>query len=202
MGADGSIHAWGADNWTQVSSTPSSAGFTGLTAGHGHSLALGAVDGGGAYCFGDGTGATCPCLLASNPGEGCPNTSGVGGATLLALGTPSFTNDTFQLQVSGIPGAKAGLCVKGSSLLGGGNGNGVGDGLLCTSPQKRSQVIVSDGGGNLTMSNWRGQPFGAFPGVANVGAPTYYQWWYRDPLNLCSGSGFNFTNGWAATWQP
>ena len=38
--------------------------------------------------------------------------------------------------------------------------------------------------------------------AANLGAPTYYQWWYRDPTNPCSGQGFNFTNGWCVTWLP
>jgi len=200
--ADGSIVAWGSDGHGQVSGTPGGTGFTQVAAGWWHSLALRVGNAGGAYCFGDGTGAVCPCGANGSPGEGCANTSGVGGAVLTASGNAYIGGDTFQLLVSGIPGAKAGLCVKGSALLSGGNGNVVGDGLLCTSPQKRSQVIVSDARGNVTMSDWRVQPFGTFPGVANVGAPTYYQWWYRDPANTCSGSGFNFTNAWGVTWQP
>jgi len=157
---------------------------------------------GSAYCSGDGTGNPCPCGAFGNLGEGCANTGGAGGATLSGSGFPSFSNDSFHLQVSGIPGAKAGLCVKGSNQLGSGNGNPVGDGLLCTAPQKRSQVLVSSGSGNRTMTNWRGQPFGTFPGAANLGAPTYYQWWYRDPANACTGNGFNFTNGWEVSWLP
>jgi len=77
----------------------------------------------------------------------------------------------------------------------------VGDGLLCTAPEMRSQVIVSGIDGPLTMNGWRGLPFGTFPNAANVGAPSYYQWWYRDPQNTCSGQGFNFSNAWAVTWQ-
>jgi hypothetical protein len=155
---------------------------------------------GSGFCFGDGSGATCPCF--GFIGEGCANSGGLGGASLVASGSADFSNDTFQLGVSGIPGAKPGLCVKGSVQLGGGNGNPVGDGLLCTAPQIRSQVIVSDGAGNLSMDNWNGQPFGTFPDAANLGAPTHYQWWYRDPPNTCPGSGFNFSNAWTVTWSP
>ncbi|MFT7670895.1 MAG: hypothetical protein ACI8X5_003608 [Planctomycetota bacterium] len=155
---------------------------------------------GSAYCFGDGSGVACPCSAFGGSGEGCANTGGAGGATLTASGNATLSNDTFQLQVSGIPGAKAGLCIKGSIQLPG--GNLVGDGLLCTAPQIRSQVIVSDASGGTSMSDWRGQPFGTYPGAANVGAASYYQWWYRDPSNTCSGSGFNFSNAWAVTWLP
>lgn len=154
------------------------------------------------FCFGDGTGSACPCGANGNAGEGCANSGGAGGATLATAGESRFSADTFELDISGIPGAKAGICVKGSNQLGGGNGNLVGDGLLCTGPQLRSQVLVSTGAGNVTMGLWRGQAFGTHPGTANVGSPTYYQWWYRDPSNPCSGQGFNFTNAVSVSWTP
>lgn len=157
---------------------------------------------GSALCFGDGTGANCPCGASGNPGEGCANTGGMGGATLAASGDGNFTADTFGLQVSGIPGSRPGLCMKGTNQLGGGNGVLSGDGLLCIGSQIRSQVILSDASGTLDMTNWKGQAFGTYPGAANVGTPTYYQWWYRDPGNTCSGQGFNFTNAWGLTWTP
>ena len=157
---------------------------------------------GNAFCFGDGTGTACPCSANGNPGEGCANTGGLGGATLTASGNANFSNDTFGLQVSGISGVRSGLCVKGSAQLGGGNGVLAGDGLLCVASEIRSQVIVSDAAGNLTMTDWNGQAFGTYPSAANVGVPTYYQWWYRDPSNVCSGGGFNFTNAWEVTWTP
>lgn len=198
--SSGSIESWGYDVDGQVSNTPAGTGFTQLAPGIGrHSLAL-QVNMGDGYCFGDGSGAFCPCFLHGNIGEGCANTSGLGGARLSALGNASFMNDSFGLMISGLPGVKPGLCVKGSLQLGGGNGNPVGDGLLCAAPQIRSQVIVSDASGSLTMDNWRGQSFGTYPAAANVGGPTYYQWWYRDATNPCSGSGFNFSNGWAVNW--
>jgi len=204
---DGSMESWGVDDQGQfdhgqVPNTPAETGFIQVAAGALFTLACDANNSGNATCSGDGSGASCPCLGFADTGQGCMNSGGLGGAALTASGNASFAADTFQLHVGGIPGTKAGLCVKGSALLAGGNGNPVGDGLLCASPQMRSHVIISNASGNLAMSNWRGQPFGTFPGVANAGAPTYYQWWYRDPANSCSGSGFNFTNAWAVTWQP
>ena len=192
--ADGSIVSWGSDFAGQVSGTPGGGGFTNVVGGSSHSLAIRSINAGAAFCFGDGTGMLCPCFLHGDIGEGCANTSGLGGAGMSGSGNAAFTDDTFQLGVSGLPGAMAGLCVKGSVQLGGGNGTLVGDGLLCTAPQIRSQIIVSDANGDLNMDNWNGQPFGAFPAAANASAPTYYQWWYRDPSNTCSGAGFNFSN--------
>lgn len=151
-------------------------------------------------CFGDGSGSLCPCGANGNQGEGCANSTGTGGAQLEASGNAWFGWDSFALNVTGMPSLRPGLCIKGS--VGFGNGNPIGDGLLCTSPQLRSQVLVSDNAGSLHMGTWRGQSFGGFPGAANAGTATYYQWWYRDPQNNCSGQGFNFSNDWEATWMP
>lgn len=161
-------------------------------------VALACDGSGSSFC--DSSGGNCPCLPGGN-GAGCQTTS-TSGAILFATGNAVLSSaDTFQLCVTGIPGAKVGLCVKGSTTLGNGNGSPIGDGLLCTSPQLRSQVIVSSESGTVTMTNWRGQPFSTYPGVANTGnVPTYYQWWYRDPGNSCAGADFNFTNAWEVTW--
>jgi hypothetical protein len=154
---------------------------------------------GGAFCFGDGSGTLCPCLQFGNSDEGCPNTGG-NGAILTGSGATSVGGDTFQLSVSGVPGSKPGLVLRGTTLVNGGNGNPVGDGLLCTSGSTlRSQVQNTNGAGNTTFSNFKGQPFGTY--AVGIGVPTYYQYWYRDPANTCSGQGFNFSNAWEATWQ-
>ena len=154
---------------------------------------------GSAFCFGDGSGTSCACASGAT-GAGCANTTG-GGATLVASGNADFGNDSFGLAISGMPAGKAGLAIKGSVQQGGGNGTLLGDGLLCTNAQIRSQVIVSSGAGSVSLGNWKGSAFGSFPGAANVGVTTYYQWWYRDPSSTCSGAGFNLSNGWAVDWQ-
>lgn len=152
------------------------------------------------FCFGDGSGNQCPCGSGAR-GAGCPNSESTG-AQLLSTGNARFSASTFGLVAEGIPAHKAGLCIKGSRQLGGGAGNLIGDGFLCTTPQIRSQVIVSDEDGVATMDAWRGTPFAAYPGAANLGSETNYQWWYRDSANGCTGSGFNFSNAWAVTWLP
>lgn len=172
----------------------------GFQAGAAYVFDLPSLDNRGtAYCFGDGTGTTCPCGLVSPTGQGCPNSGGAG-ATLESLGSASMSLDTFGLQVEGCPGNKPGLVLRGSLALNAGQGNPVGDGLLCASGQTaRSQVQVTSAG-STTFSDFRGMPFGATS--SGVGATTYYQFWYRDAANACSGSGFNFTNAWEVDWLP
>ena len=82
----------------------------------------------------------------------------------------------------------------------GGLGNTVGDGLLCTGGQSaRSQVQVTSAG-STSFTDFQGLPFGA--SSYGAGVETNYQLWYRDPANTCSGTGFNFSNGWTVTWLP
>ena len=155
---------------------------------------------GSAYCFGDGSGTPCPCHDGAS-GRGCENDFN-DGARLDAFGAASFELDTFRLEVFDVPPGSAGICLKGSTVVNGGLGNVVGDGLLCLTPQLRSQVIIADSpGGTISMTQWNGQPFGTHTNAANVGASTYYQWWYRDAANNCSGQDFNFSNGWVVDWQ-
>lgn len=152
-----------------------------------------------AYCFGDGTGTPCPCVGNGAPGEGCLNSGMTEGATLTASGNAYTLNDTFQLDVVGVPGNKPGLIIRGASQLNGGLGNAVGDGLLCTGGQvARSQVQLTSGG-TATFSDFQGNGFGA--SNYGIGVPTNYQFWYRDPGNACSGTGFNFSNAWSVVWQ-
>ena len=154
---------------------------------------------GTAYCFGDGTGSTCPCSANGNAGEGCLNTTGTNGATLVGTGNASISNDTFGFQVSGVPGSKPGLILRGINQIAGGSGNPAGDGLLCAGGQSaRSRVQVTSGGSTTYTEFDTGLSFGGASYGAGVTAN--YQFWYRDPSNTCSGAGFNFTNGWTVTW--
>jgi len=176
-------------------------GFTQVAGGEHHSLALHADPNmGSAYCFGDGTGAVCPCSNHGNPGEGCANTSGVGGARLTGDGNASIANDSFRLIIEGVPGSKPGLVLRGSNFHSGGLGTAVGDGLLCTTTQTARSHIQITSAGSTIFTDFGGQPFGAESYGPNVNAN--YQFWYRDSTNTCSGSGFNFTNAWTVTWRP
>ena len=151
----------------------------------------------GGYCFGDGTGTPCPCGATGAPGSGCANTGSANGALLVGSGNALLSNDTFQLQITGIPGNKPGLVLRGMNQV---NGIQAGDGLLCTLGQTaRSHVQITSAGSTL-YTNFSGQSFGATS--YGAGVVTNYQFWYRDPTNTCSGGGFNFTNAYAVVWQP
>lgn len=153
----------------------------------------------GPFCLGDGTGTPCPCGANGAPGAGCANTGGAG-ATMVAAGTASISNDTFQLQISGVPGSKPGLVLRGALQLNGGLGQPVGDGLLCTAGQSARSHVQITSGGSTTFTDFAGQSFGATS--FGVGTVTNYQFWYRDPSNTCTGQGFNFTNAWGVVWAP
>ncbi|MFT7670393.1 MAG: hypothetical protein ACI8X5_003101 [Planctomycetota bacterium] len=151
------------------------------------------------YCVGDGTGAACPCGNTGNAGAGCANSSG-GGATMTGAGQASFASDTLTFGISGVPGAKPGLLIRGNNQVNGGLGNGVGDGLFCAGgASQRSQVYVTDATGNTILTNWYGAGFGS---VANMGTATNYQFWFRDPMVGPCATGFNFSNAWTVTYTP
>ena len=146
------------------------------------------------YCFGGGNGLDCPCSGYGGFEEGCANSYGIG-ASLTAAGHASVSNDTYQLDVDHAPGNKPGLLLRGDNQV----AFLAGDGILCTSGQsQRSQVQVTSSGAT-TFTNFNGSGFGS---VSTVGAATNFQFWYRDPLNTCSGGGFNFSNGWSVVYLP
>ncbi len=154
----------------------------------------GNISSGMAYCFGDGSGATCPCGNVGGAGEGCSNSAGVG-STLTGSGNASLSNDTLQMDVVGVPGAKPGLIIRGNNQI----ANLAGDGLLCAGGgSMRSQVQVTVAGAT-SFTDFNGGPFGT---VANIGTPTNFQFWYRDPQSGPCGTGFNFSNGWTVTYTP
>lgn len=152
----------------------------------------------------DGSGGNCPCAAVGAPGAGCP-TSTTSGAVLSDTGNAQFSNDTYGFAVAGVPGVKPGLIFKGSANLNPGiNTIADSDGLLCTSPQLRGDVVVTDALGTATITAFQaGSAFGA---TANSGSTTYYQFWFRDPPNPCTPAtaqgqvGFNFSNMIGTNW--
>ena len=183
----GSIVSWGIDVYNQVSNTPTGTGFTQVAGRGSHSLALRTPITGSAYCFGDGSGAACPCGANGNPGEGCMTTSGTG-ARLTGTGEANLGSGTFTLTVSGAPANKPGLFFQGTNQL----ANPVGDGILCSNASMRYGVLMTDGAGTAVQEG-----LGA---NAAPGASLNYQYWFRDPGNTCGGL-FNFSNAWTVTWE-
>ncbi len=151
-------------------------------------------DSGEAFCAGDGTATPCPCVDGT-AGHGCANSAGPG-SVLIGSGTPDTGNDTFQLCVTGSVPSTPGLLFQGSAAIAGGNGNPVGNGLLCASPQKRWFVQFADSSGGVVYGPGL---LGTDP-AATPGATLLYQWWFRDNADSCGG-GFNFSNAWSTTWM-
>ena len=132
---------------------------------------------------------SCPCFVVSNIGEGCPNSTGAG-ATMVGAGVPSVGASSFSLTAAQLPDT-VGLFVQGTNAVGGADGNPVGEGRLCLGPQKRyAPQAIS--GGSVSRSN--------FQNFATAGSAMNYQFWYRDPQNVCNGGGFNFGPAWNVTW--
>ena len=154
-------------------------------------------------CLGDGSAGVCPCGNFGATGAGCANSS-LGGATLYCMGEPSHANDTLELHITGVNGAKPGLLIRGNHAAG--SGSGVvppgSAGLLCAvGGSQRSHVQVTDASGSTIYMDWNGSGLGS---VANAaGVPTYYQFWYRDAMGSpCTGTDFNFTGSVRVTYLP
>ncbi len=144
---------------------------------------------GSGYCFGDGTGTTCPCFNLGGSGEGCQNSS-ARGAILAATGYPA--QDEIVLHASQCPGGVFGLFYSGSNALA---GTPFGDGLKCVSGGIiRLEVVVTDGAGDAHSS----VDLPAKEGLSG-GELRHYQFWYRDPVGTC-GRDFNLSNGYSIQW--
>ncbi len=156
---------------------------------------------GTAFCFGDGSGAACPCGNSSAPGSGlgCQNSLALGGR-IVAGGSASISNDSVVLTGSGMPNSSA-LYFQGTSQLAGGLGAAFGDGLRCAggsiirlgTKNNMSGTSTYPAGGDLAVSV-RGL-------VTSPGSRTY-QCWYRNAAAFCTASTFNLTNGLEIVWAP
>ena len=149
------------------------------------------------FCFGDGSGAACPCGNTAAPGEGCANSSGVGGL-LSAGGSNSAAADDLTLDVSQLPSGQFVLLFSGSTQVAGGSGIPFGDGLRCAGGDVlRHGVRVAGAGGT---ASWSGGLAGA--NGWTTGDVRTFQGWYRDPVASPCGQNFNLTNGMQVTYTP
>jgi len=152
------------------------------------------------YCSADA--AACPCGNGGDGTSGCANSTGAGG-TLSASGSPSLSNDTLVLEVTGLAPNQPCLFFSGANRVNGGAGIPFGDGLRCAGFQAvRIQVVNSDGSGEVETSvevSTNGQAFGH---TIEVGETVNYQAWYRDNVAVSPcGSSFNTTNGYSLRWD-
>ncbi len=138
------------------------------------------------YCFGDGSGDPCPCGNTGGTGEGCANSTGVGGL-LVGHGSLSVAADDLGFDGSGLlPGQGALLFVANNQLT----GLTFGDGLRCAGGALiRLGVKVPSATGEAT---W-GPGLGVKGGWA-AGDIRNFQLWYRDPVGSPCAFEFNTSN--------
>jgi len=155
----------------------------------------GVIDGcevGTPYCFGDGTGAGCPCgNYSSSAGRGCANSAG-DGAILFATGTDSISAADLTLYLDGMPPSMPCLFFQARNQL---SGITFGDGFQCAGGQLiRLMVRWADGDGFAYSVGDI-----AAKGMVVPGDTRQYQAWYRDPAGPC-GHQCNTSNATSITW--
>jgi hypothetical protein len=152
------------------------------------------------YCYGDGSGAACPCGNSGGACAGCANSSGTG-ATLSVAGTPSLTADSIVLTADGLVSNLPCLFFSGTNQINTGNGVAFGDGLRCAgNAAVRIEVSAADVNGSCSSSvevSTHGQAYG---NTLSAGEVVNYQCWYRDNTGVC-GNSHNLTNGLTLTWD-
>ena len=164
------------------------------------------------FCFGDGTGGTCPCNNTGSTGRGCDNMQprGTGGASLGGFGVASIAADTLTLYVADtlnhihilFEGTSNPAPVRSGAGLRcvGGGSNGSGQSFLKRLKKGTppfGEIFFTD---ISATSASRGAPL-------NVAETYYYYAAYRDTemngARGCSGLayGFNASNALAVTWS-
>lgn len=148
------------------------------------------------FCFGDGSGALCPCANAGAPGEGCAHSGGVG-ARLEGTGTPSAIADDLVLTARALPPGGPAILFAARNALAGGAGVPFGDGLRCAGGHARRFALrVADPAGDAAWGPGLGAAGGWAPGDVRR-----LQVWFADPAGVC-GTGFNLSAALEVAFVP
>lgn len=149
------------------------------------------------FCFGDGSGAACPCGNAGAPRHGCASSIFARGGYLGGFGSAVVSSDTLLLHAQEVSGTSTlfyqGDAQSPATLLDDGIGC-VGGGLVRLGLKANVAGTSSyPGAGDLAVSS-KGM-------VGALGGTRYYQAWYRnvDP-SFCTPATTNRTNGVAVAW--
>lgn len=157
------------------------------------------------FCFGDGSGAFCPCANSGGIARGCQNSAGTGGALLTVSGSASLSADTVQFISAGERTTALSIVLQGDTAIAPVN---YGDGLRCTGGDLKrlyvktavGGVVFAPQGSDLSIST-RSAAMGA---LIPLGATRVYQVYYRDGNpSFCpapTGSSFNVSNAIAVAW--
>ncbi len=156
-----------------------------------------------AYCFGDGSGAACPCGNTSSvfAGAGCTNSLGKGGK-LRSQGQASLFHPGASpiLIGSDMPNSAA-LYYQGTAQQSGGFGAVFGDGLRCVAGSiVRLGTQANAGNGSVYPNFGLGDLPIAQKGLVTMPGIRTYQVWYRNPAPFCTSSTFNLSNGLQVVW--
>ena len=162
---------------------------------------------GTASCFGDGSGAPCPCGNLGLPGHGCASSSTTDGARLDAGGEASLGSDQLVLGCASVPPLVTSVVLGGSQSIA---PVAFGDGLRCAGGAlKRLYVLQTTSGVGTLVAPPYGQPSisarsAALGDPLAPGAQRVYQVYYREPdASFCpepQGAGFNVSNAVEIVW--
>jgi uncharacterized membrane protein len=158
----------------------------------------GALSLGSAFCFGDGTGAACPCANNGSVGHGCASSIVPAGARLAATGIASIANDSVVLAGSDMPNAAA-LYFQGTTQSGAGAGVAFGDGLRCAAGTIVRLGTKANSGGASRYPT-AGDASVSTRGLVTAPGTRTYQVWYRNSAAFCTPATFNLSNGLSITW--
>jgi len=160
------------------------------------------------FCFGDGSGAPCPCANSGTVGHGCDNSIFTGGALLAAGGSASLGADTLVFNSSDERPTALTVFWQGANET---SGTSFGDGIACFSnPGLRrlysrnavGGVAIAPQGADLSVS----ARSAATGDTLSVGDTRIYHTFYRDPdPSFCpspAGDTFNSSNGLRVVWGP
>jgi hypothetical protein len=151
------------------------------------------------FCYGDGSGAACPCGNSSAVGDraGCLHSLGTGG-TVRASGEPSLSDDTLVLNGASMTNSAV-LYFQGMSAIANGAGAAFGDGLRClTGPIIRMSTKINVGGAS-TYPTGIDVALSVRGAVFTPGKRTY-QARFRNPAAFCTPDTFNYTNAIEILW--
>lgn len=151
------------------------------------------------FCFGNLSGAACPCGNVGLSGNGCPNSAIPGGAQLQFSGTASLSADSLILGGLGMLNGTA-IYFQGTTQQAAGAGIAFGDGLLCLGGGLVRLGLKTNSAG-ASFFPGAGDPSVSAAGLVTAAGTRYYQVWYADTATFCSTSTFNFTNALSVTWN-
>jgi hypothetical protein len=152
------------------------------------------------YCFGDGSGATCPCANNGGASRGCGNLLYPAGARLTASGIASVTTDSLVLNASSMSGAQSWYFQATEQAA-----EPFGYGILCiggTLIRIGQKGLVNGASSNPSGIDFPLSLKGAIP---PSGGTRHYQVTYRQANPPCSPlptSNTNRTNGLTIIWTP